>query len=106
MLTTSDLTTGERLLIERRRAGQNQTQAAHAYDLSEWRYRQCEADEADLIASPPLGRLQIHEACVIMRRRVGMKRTDLAEQLDISCWWLTQMERGQIPADRLVTYWS
>tara|TARA_R110000764_G_scaffold36736_2_gene82005 strand:+ start:31146 stop:31448 length:303 start_codon:yes stop_codon:yes gene_type:complete len=100
------LNPGERLLIERRRAGQNQTAAAAAYDLSEWQYRQCEAGESDRIPAPALGRLQAFEACMLMRRRAGLKRTELAAQLGISGWWLTRMERGQIPADRLVTFWS
>jgi len=106
MLTTRDLNTGERLLIERRRAGQNQTEAAAAYDLSEWQYRQCEANESDRIPAPPLGRLQDFEACMIMRRRAGLKRTELAAQLEISGWWLTRMERGQVNPERLVTFWS
>jgi len=106
MLTTRDLNTGERLLIERRRNGQNQTKAAYSYDLSEWQYRQCEANESDRIPAPPLGRLRDYEACMIMRRRAGLKRTELAAQLGISGWWLTRMERGQIPAERLVAFWS
>lgn len=106
MLTTRELTPGERLLVERRRAGQNQTEAARSYDLSEWRYRQCEADKSDAIPLTPIGKLQDHEACMLMRRRAGMKRTELAAKLGISGWWLTRMERGQIPADRLVAYWA
>ena len=106
MLATRDLTTGERLLIERRRIGQNQTEAATAYGLSEWQYRQCEEDKSDRIPAPPLGKLQDYEACTLMRRRAGLKRTELARKLGISGWWLTRMERGQIPADRLVEFWS
>lgn len=106
MLATSEVTPGERLLIERRRAGQNQTEAAASYDLSEWQYRQCEADRSNAIPVTPIGRLQAHESCMLMRRRAGMKRTELAVQVGISGWWLTRMERGQIPADRLVAFWS
>ena len=106
MLTTSEVTDGERLLIERRRADQNQTQAAASYDVSEWQYRQCEADESDRIPRTTIGKLRDYESAMLMRRRQGMKRTELAAELGISGWWLTRMERGQIPADRLVNYWS
>jgi DNA-binding transcriptional regulator YiaG len=106
MLTTRELTTGERILIDRRRQGLNQTAAAATYELSEWQFRQCEADESDIISPPALGRLQPNEACMLMRRRAGMKRTELAAKLGISGWWLTRMERGEISADRLVTFWS
>lgn len=106
MLTTRDLSPGERLLVERRREDKNQTEAADAYSISEWQYRQCEADRSDMIPAPPIGKLQPHEACVLMRRRAGMKRTELSKALGISDWWLTRMERGQIPADRIVEYWS
>tara|TARA_R110002167_G_scaffold143958_2_gene333640 strand:- start:2983 stop:3303 length:321 start_codon:yes stop_codon:yes gene_type:complete len=106
MLTTSEVTNGERLLIERRRADQNQTAAATSYDVSEWQYRQCESDESDRIPAPPIGKLRDYESAMLMRRRQGMKRTELAAELGISGWWLTRMERGQIPADRLVNYWS
>jgi len=100
------LTPGERLLIQRRRTAKNQTEAARFYDLSDWQYRQCEADEARTIPAPPLGKLRPHEACMIMRRRAGMKRTELAAKIGVSGWWLTQMERGQVPAKRLVEFWS
>lgn len=106
MLTTSDITPGERLLIERRRSFQTQAEAARYYGLSEWCYRQCESDKSNALPLTPIGRLQAHESCMLMRRRAGMKRTELAIEVGISGWWLTRMERGQIPADRLVSYWS
>ena len=106
MLTTKELTLGERLLIERRRLDQNQTEAAKAYGVSEWTYRQCESDEYERIPAPPVGRIEPREACMLMRRRAGMQRTELAEKLKISCWWLTQMEHGSVSAERLVKFWS
>jgi len=106
MLGTRELTTGERLLIQRRRAGQNQTEAAKAHGLSEWQYRQCEDDNSNRLDPPALGRLQENEACVILRRRAGMRRTELATKLGVSGWWLTQMERGQANPDRLIAFWS
>lgn len=107
MLTTSDLTPGERFLILRRRNGLSQPVAAKSYGLSAWDYRMVEADRvrSDL-PRPALGKIAAHERCVILRRRAGMKRTQLAALVGCSNWWLTQMERGVQPPDRIVEYWA
>ena len=106
MLSTNELTAAERLLIDRRRAGATQVDAAAHWGVSAWTYRMWESGQREKdIPEPTLGRLTEVEGCVILRRRTGLSRTALAKLVSISEWWLTQMERGRIPADRLIEFW-
>ena len=107
MLTTSQLTLSERLLLSRRRDGNTQTQAAAKWGISEWDYRMRESGQRNDECPPVrLQGVQPHEACFLMRRRAGIKRTELANTMDVSCWWLTQMERGKVNPKRLIEFWS
>ena len=106
-MKTSELTKGERLMIQRRRDNRSQSEMATFLGVSLYRYRLWEAGEG--LADAPLlalGRLRDFEACVIRRRRAGVDAKELAQELNVSRWWLTQMEYGQAPADRLVSYWQ
>lgn len=103
---TTDLTKGERLIIERRRDEHSQHQAAEAYEVSLYAYRQWEMDEEQSAPMAPIGRLQPFEVCFIQRRRKGMALRDLAMALGLSRWWVTQMEYGRAACDRLIEYWS
>ena len=107
MLTSPQLIASERLIIDRRRRGLTQEQAAQAWGFSEWHYRMLEAGKRE--RSCPrirIGKLKPHEAAFTLRRREGLKRTELAVKVGVSCWWLTQMERGRVNPKRLIEFWS
>ncbi len=106
MLTTSQLTPSERLLVDRRRRGLTQTQASQAWGFSEWHYRMVEAGNRQ--SSCPrirIGKLRPYESAFLMRRRLGWRRTELAKMIGVSSWWLTQMERGRVNPNRLLSFW-
>ena len=107
MLTTSKLTAGERLFIDRRRANETKDECAKAYEVSLYCYNQWEAGEwsADM-PTPSLGHLSKLEGYVILRRRAGVTVAELAQVLGTSSWWVTRMEAGNAPADRLLTFWA
>ena len=106
MLSTKDLTTGERLRVARRRQGVTQVQAAKQHGISIARYKAAEKDEERPVKSPGIGKLLPHEACFIMRRRAEMTLDDLSEETGLSKWWLCLMERGNAPVATLVEYWA
>lgn len=99
------VTAGEKLLIERRRAGQSQRDRAAVLEVTLYRYRRWEADEerGPLV---DVGALEPHETCHLRRRRAGISLEDMAEVLDVSRWWVCQMEYGRAGADRLVRHWT
>lgn len=110
-MRTDVLTYGERLLLQRRRRGQSQRQAASAYGVTRYRYRAWELDDNGKETGPlppraPLGRMHPHEACFILRRRKGLSVERLARRLRVTPEWLTQMEHGAAPVDRLARFWS
>jgi DNA-binding XRE family transcriptional regulator len=107
MLTTTQLTPSERLLIQRRRDGNTQPKAAAAMGVSEWHYRMIEAgNRPGSCPTVAIGKLMPYEAAFLMRRRRGIKRSELAKMIGVSCWWLTQMERGKTTSTRLIDFWS
>ena len=108
MLVLRNLSAPERLLISRRREGIGQSKAAKRWGVTEWQYRMWESGHTAIPAWVcwRMAKLEPHESCFIKRRRAGMKRTELAEEVGVSCWWITQMERGSVPCDRLVSYWN
>ncbi len=106
MLTAGDLTKGERLLLERRRAGEPLEAAAARHGVTLYRYRLWERDEDDGAPRVPVGRVEYHEAARLMRGRVGASVRELAELVGCSPYWLTRMEAGEAPVDRLRDFWS
>lgn len=103
---TSDLTRGERLLISRRRRGESQAQAAKRFSMSLYAYRRIETGDAETRIELPIGRLEPFEVCFLRRRRTGEALHELASRMGLSRWWLCQMERGEVDAARLVTFWQ
>ena len=102
MLRAQDLTAAERLLIERRRAGETKEEAAAAYGVSAYRYNRWEAGhDVDTAPAPALGRLAFFEGSFLQRRRDGVSLAEFAELVGVSRWWLTQMEVGAVADDRL-----
>lgn len=100
------LTAGERLLIERRRAGLNQSAMAERYGTGRKLYGAWERDECKCPNPPNVGKLQNHEVVTLYRRRAGFSRARVAREVGVSAFWVTQMERGQQPCDRLLEYWE
>ena len=101
----TDLDSGERMLIYRRRHGQSQREAADEYGVSFYRYRQMEAGDVPC-RPPPLGTLQDHERFFICRKRSGLSVREMAKRLGVSGFWVSQMELGRAPIKRLARYWS
>ncbi len=101
-----DLTPGERVLIERRRCGQSQRQAADAHGISLYRFRRWESDD-EVGPVVRLGGLLEHEVCHILRRRAGIQLEDLAEELGVSRWGLCKMEYGRAASIEVLTkHWD
>lgn len=105
LIKTSDLSRGERLLVARRRRDESQVDAAARFDVSLYRYRQWETDEAKSPHELGLGKLDGFEACFLMRRRDGRSMAAVAKKVGVSRWWLCQMERGEVDSTRLVSFW-
>lgn len=107
LIRTSSLTTGERLLIDRRRRGETQKESAERLYHSTYRYRVLEAGNVnDFWRGPRIGTLADHEQCLLLRRRSGQSRASAANELGMSEFWYTQMERGRAPVGRLVKFWT
>lgn len=99
----------ERLVIERRRRDESQAEAAKRYRVTLYEYRSWERGEGKVPAraGASVRRLEPFEECFIQRSRVpGLTAAHLAKAVGCSRWWLTQMERGQQPAESLVACWQ
>lgn len=106
-MRVSDLTSGERLLIDRRRRAESMAEAALRLGVSRYRYRILERSKgARLVRPPAIGRVAPNERCLVLRTRSGMTVGELARQAGVSEWWVTQMERGAVSPDRLVAFWG
>lgn len=105
-LTTSSLTPGERLFLQRRREGWTIGQAAKQYKTSVYRFRAWEQDRESGAPSPRLGQLTPQEKCVIMRRRSGKTTAQVAKEVGCCRLWLRQMEDGRADVARLQEYWQ
>lgn len=100
-------TRGERLLLARRRAGQNQAEAADALGVSIDTYREWETDVREKEQPhKQLGELKPHEICFLMRRRAGKTQRQIAVEMNCTRLWIIQMEAGEAPVDRLREYWG
>lgn len=106
MLSATQLTTDQRLVVQRRRLGETQDEAAARWGVSPWAYRCWERGGNGAPTGIRLGRLADHESCFLMRRHWGMSRKECAAAMGISQGWLTQMERGQVCAEKLAEFWS
>lgn len=112
-MKTSDLSRGERLVIDRRRRGHSQKVAAERFGVSLYAYRRWEDDGGPPAATggrrePPrvsIGSLRDYEECFLLRRREGMALSDLAMQLGLTMTWVCEMEYGRGSPSRLVEFW-
>ncbi len=106
MLTLKKLTRGERLVLERRRQGQTQREAAKRLNVARYTYRGWEWDEIGGAPLTPLGKLEPIEVAYILRRREEISLGDCAENMGVSKWWFRRMERGDVNPKRLLRYWG
>lgn len=99
------LSNSECLLIDRRRRGETQRQAAHRLGTTSFMYGKWERDVVDC-PSVKIILLRPHERCLLYRRRA--EKTQAAVALDLVCcrWWVNQMERGKVCSDVLLWYWE
>jgi hypothetical protein len=105
-VTTSSLTAGERLYIQRRRMGWTVQQAAKRARTTVSLYRAWEKGRTESdIPSVGLGQLTPQEKCVIMRRRSGKLAVEVAAELGCCRLWLRQMENCTADVGRLLEYW-
>lgn len=105
MLNASELSSGEKLLIVRRRKGRTVAQAAKASKTTLYRYVRWERDQEPGPAVA-VGRLEFHEKAFLLRRRGGHSVAAFAKRLGVSAWWLSQMEAGEAPDMRLRDHWT
>ena len=100
------LTTGEKLLLDRRRRGERQAEAAGRMKVTRVVYGRWERDRDPGAPKVLLGRLQPHERCLIYRRRAGLTQARVADDLGCCRWLINQMESGEAPCDTLAWYWE
>jgi transcriptional regulator with XRE-family HTH domain len=107
ILSTSDLTRGEKLYIKRKRLGLSQIEMSVDLGVIHSQYRAMEQDAEG--SEPPyisLGVLLECESYCVSRVRAGINKTKLAAEIGVSIYWLRQMERGDAPIKRLAEYWG
>lgn len=106
----------ERLIIDRRRRGENQTQAAKRWAVSQAVYSLWERNKhnhiphvTELFQKEPaddFGELFKHEIAFIKRRREGLMQWEAANRLGCSEEWYKRMERGEVNGKSLFEYWG
>lgn len=106
MLTAKDLTKGERLLLERRRAEETKPEAAARHGVSFYRYDRWERDIDNEAPRVAVGVLEFREVSLIRGQRAGASVRDFAELVGVSPWWLTQIETGQVSDERIRSFWA
>ena len=102
-----DLSSGERLILGRRRRGLSQLARANFFGVTLYRYRAWEDEKQEPPARkvPKLGKLHDYEACYVLRRRRRIALQDLVAKLDVTPNWLCEIEHGRQPAGRLLAHW-
>jgi len=108
------LTIGERLLVDRRRRGHTQADAARRWGISQSRYSRWEREldtptleELPYLWAPAKGhQLRGNERCLLYRRRAGLTQLHIATELGRCKMWVRQMERGEVSFTELLDYWE
>lgn len=103
-----NLTNSETLLIDRRRRGENQTQAAARFYVSQTLYSLWERGKHKHIPRVRKlnGELTACEVCFLKRRREKLTQRELAFRMDYSEEWVKRMERGEVDGTALFKYWG
>lgn len=99
------LTLGERLLIDRRRRSEDQSEAAKQHGVTRTVYGTW---ERDVVAGPAvkIGALEPYERCLLYRRRAGSTQEIVATGLERCRWWINKMESGEVDCTELMCYWE
>lgn len=118
LMKASDLSSGERLFLLRRRSGLTQARAAHLLGVGVDKYVEYESDqrqpESAVVdgkvvkikrGNVPVGTVEDSEVCVILRRRSGMLQKELADLMGVSRIWINFMENGARPCHTLIEFW-
>ena len=101
------LTRAEKLLIQRRRVGETQAQAAARHGVSYTRYSAWErGKETSGLPNVTIGKLKPHEYCLLYRQRCNFTQERVANEMGICRWWLNKMETGAAPCGDLIEYWE
>jgi len=100
-----DLMKHERLIVDRRRRGENQKVAARRHGISLYRYRKWELGQDPELPAVAAGGARQYERLFITRMRAKHSLGRVADAIGMSRWWLCQIEHGKAPADRLEAYW-
>lgn len=106
MLKLRDLTSGERLLLLRRREHRSQIEMARTLGVTRYHYRLWELDEIEGAPSASLRKLRPYERCFILRRRSGLSQSEAAQEAGVSPNWVCAMEYGEAPSGRLEALWE
>lgn len=102
--SVGELTSGEKLVIWRRRHGLSQAQMALTMGVGKNKY--CEMEIQGTAQEPVyIGTLDLYELCYILRRRNEHTILYCAREMNISRYWYNLMELGKAPEERLVQYW-
>jgi len=101
---TSSLTSGELLLVARKRIGLSQSEMASFHGTTRTKYGKMERDqmEPNGVKLPTIGSLATHEEAMILRRRAGHTQKEIAGEIGLSRHWVSKMETGQAPCERLL----
>jgi DNA-binding XRE family transcriptional regulator len=100
-----ELTNGERFMIDRRRRGENQQEAADRLGKTRswiWMVEKGQV-ECPRVA---LGKIQKHEFAWVLRKRSGMTQEKLGQEIGYSREWVKAMELGRIDALPLFIWWG
>jgi len=104
-----NLTPGEALELQRRRARWSQKDLAANLGVALDRVRRWENDDCIRGApAPKVSRLELHEWCWLVRRRRRVTLRQLSAATGLAVTWLHRAEHGDIPPERagaLPAYW-
>ena len=97
------ITTGEKLFVERRRAGRSQAQQAKKLKVNIKVYCQLErqAEGREIVKD-----LTVAEACTLLRRRNGLTQANVALDMGVTRFWVRRMELGISTVKRLQDFWG
>lgn len=111
MSEIEELTEAERYLLDRRRKGENQTQAAARLGISRQKYNKLECGNLSLLPERQVPAITIAslsggERCLLYRRRLGLTQTALAAERSMSRYWINRQERDAVDSTDLICYWE
>jgi transcriptional regulator with XRE-family HTH domain len=102
-----NLKNSETLLIDRRRRGENQTQAAKRWRVSQTLYSLWERNKhTDIPRVGNLEPLKNYEKALLKRKRENLTQAQLAKRLGCSDEWLKRMEKDKANGKLLFEYWG